>query len=254
MNLFQIRKTSFLKIQMNIFTLLRQVEMISFPDTTSKSDTDSEASLKCKPTSKTKHLDVRSAIQYLTCDSTTPGDMGFETQSHTSKVRAEEPCSSEAEEPCSSGVHIEPASSQSIDTVVVGTCKKNGAKRVYDKRQHCLFCSKPYAKMARHLERAHEDKSDVARALSFRKGSKERKRQLDYIQNKGNYAHNASVMQSGKGELVPFKRPPNDSQGKAFMHCGYCQGLFLQNRVQSMCTYTGPVPSTTSEQLWGVIH
>lgn len=57
-------------------------------------------------------------------------------------------------------------------------------KRVYNKRQYCLFCSKPYAKMARHLERAHEDKSDVARALSFRKGSKERKRQLDYIRTK----------------------------------------------------------------------
>lgn len=82
--------------------------------------------------------------------------------------------------------------------------------------------------MARHLERAHEDKSDVARALSFRKGSKERKRQLDYIRNKGNYAHNASVMQSGKGELVPFKRLPNEAQGKDFMHRGYCQGLFLR--------------------------
>ncbi|XP_026120818.1 uncharacterized protein LOC113100254 [Carassius auratus] len=61
--------------------------------------------------------------------------------------------------------------------------------------------------MARHLESSHENKSDVARALSFPKGSKERKNQLDYIRNRGNYAHNAAVMESGKGELVPFKRP-----------------------------------------------
>lgn len=27
-----------------------------------------------------------------------------------------------------------------------------------------------------------------------------------------------------------------------------------QNHVQSMCTYTGPVPATTSEHLWGVIN
>lgn len=83
-------------------------------------------------------------------------------------------------------------------------------------------------------------------------------------------------MQSGKGDLVPFKRPPNEAQGKDFMHSAHCQGLYLrkilwrhmrncqfkpgsvapmpgQNRVQSMCAYTGTVLKTTSEQLWGVI-
>ncbi|XP_073343322.1 uncharacterized protein [Pagrus major] len=230
------------------------------------------------------------------CDSTTPDSMEFDKQSHTSKVRAEEescssdaeeepcssdaeeePCSSEADEqPCSNGADEQPSSSQSIGIVVVGPCKRKAGKRVYDKRHYCLYCSKPYAKMARHLEHAHDGKSDVARALSFTKGSKERKKQLDYIRNKGNYAHNASVMQSGKGELVPFKRPPKQAQGNDFMHCAHCQGLYTRkvlwrhmrncqlkpgsvaskpgkNRVQSMCTYTGPVPTNTSEQLWGVI-
>ncbi|KAL7877386.1 hypothetical protein SRHO_G00040290 [Serrasalmus rhombeus] len=130
--------------------------------------------------------------------------------------------------------------------------------------------------MARHLEHAHQDKSDVAKALSFPKGSKERKTHLNYIRNRGNYAHNAAVMESGKGKLEPFKRPPKEVQGNDFMHCAYCQGLFTRrvlwrhmcscrlrpgsvapkpgkNRVQSMCTYTGPVPSTISKQLWGVI-
>lgn len=91
-----------------------------------------------------------------------------------------------------------------------------------------MYCSKPYAKMARHLESSHVNKSDVARVLSFPKGSKERKQQLDYIRNRGNYAHNAAVMESGKGELVPFKRPPKKVQGKDFMHCAYCQGLFTR--------------------------
>ncbi|XP_073331581.1 uncharacterized protein [Pagrus major] len=268
------------------------------PDTTSKSDTDSEASLKLKPTSTRKHqyVDNKSVMWSPICDSTTPDSMEFDKQSHTSKVRAEEescssdaeeepcssdaeeePCSSEADEqPCSNGADEQPSSSQSIGIVVVGPCKRKAGKRVYDKRHYCLYCSKPYAKMARHLEHAHDGKSDVARALSFTKGSKERKKQLDYIRNKGNYAHNASVMQSGKGELVPFKRPPKQAQGNDFMHCAHCQGLYTRkvlwrhmrncqlkpgsvaskpgkNRVQSMCTYTGPVPTNTSEQLWGVI-
>lgn len=193
------------------------------------------------------------------CDSSTSGKT-FEWQSVASPPTEEEPCSS-----------------QSInDSIVVGASKNRSGHRIYDKRHYCLYCSKPFAKMARHLERAHESKSDVAKALSFPKGSKERKKQLNYIRNRGNYAHNASVMESGKGQLVPFKRPPKDAQGSDFMHCAYCQGLFTRkvlwrhvrrcmlkpgsvvpkpgkNRVQSMCTYTGPVPSHMSQQLWKVI-
>ncbi len=130
--------------------------------------------------------------------------------------------------------------------------------------------------MARHLESAHEDKPDVAKALSFPKGSKERKKQLCFICDRGNFAHNAAVMESGKGVVVPFKRPPKEAKGNDFMHCAYCQGLFTmkalwrhvrsctlrpgsvtpklgKNRVQSLCTYTGPAPSHISKQLWGVI-
>ncbi|KAG7999744.1 hypothetical protein GBF38_000001 [Nibea albiflora] len=170
-----------------------------------------------------------------------------------------------------------PCSSQNINgRIIVSACQKRGGNRVYDKRHYCLYCCKPYAKMARHLEKAHENKSDVAKALSFPKGSKERRKQLDYIRNRGNFAHNAAVMESGKGELVPFKRPSKETQGNDFMHCAYCQALFTRkvlwrhmrncrlsprsvapkpgkNRVQSMCTYTGPVPSHISKQLWGVI-
>ena len=103
--------------------------------------------------------------------------------------------------------------------MVVGAFHKNNGKRVYNKRHHCVYCSKPYAKMARHLESAHSNKMDVAKALSFPKGSKERKIQLDYIRKKGNYAHNATVMETGKGQLVPCKRPPKQAQGVDFMHC-----------------------------------
>lgn len=146
---------------MNFFILRHQVEMSSSLIPPPKVRL---ASIKSKPTSLAKclFLDDKSAMRYPICDSTTPDNMEFDRQSHTSK---EESYSSEAEEPpC--GADEETSSSQSIGTVVVGPCKKMGVKRVYDKRHYCLYCSKPYAKMARHLEHAHEDKSDVARALS----------------------------------------------------------------------------------------
>lgn len=51
----------------------------SIPDITSKSDTDNEASLKCKPTmAKHRFLDDESAPQHPVCDSTTPVNMEFD--------------------------------------------------------------------------------------------------------------------------------------------------------------------------------
>ncbi|XP_032382955.1 uncharacterized protein LOC116696235 [Etheostoma spectabile] len=235
------------------------------PDTTSESDTDSDASPPQNRRIKRSldyTLDIVRSLSPPVCDTTTPNVMTFDRNVFISEA---------------TGAEEEPCSSQNInDSIVVRSCHNIGRKRVYDKRHYCLYCSKPYAKMARHLEASHETKSDVAKALSFPKASKERKKHLDYIRNRGNFVHNAAVMESGKGELIPFKRPPKEAQGHDFMHCAYCQGLFSRkilwrhmrscrlkpgsvplkpgkNRVQSMCTYTGPVPSHISKQLWKVI-
>ncbi|XP_048846147.1 uncharacterized protein LOC125717126 isoform X19 [Brienomyrus brachyistius] len=235
------------------------------PDTTCESDSGSEYSFKQNLRTKNQSfdlLDVSGSVSSQVCDSTTPDKMTYDDHNLASEV---------------TGAEEEPSSSQNVnDIMVVKALKKRGGNRIYNKKHYCLYCSKPYSKIARHLEGAHENKPDVAKALSFPKGSKERKKQLDYIRNRGNYAHNAAVMESGKGELVPFRRPHKEVQGKEFMHCAYCQGLFTRkvlwrhmhncklkpgsvtskpgkNRVQSMCTYTGPVPSHVSKQLWGVI-
>ncbi|XP_076012340.1 uncharacterized protein LOC143004999 [Genypterus blacodes] len=235
------------------------------PDTTSESDNDSDACLNPNLRSKRCSLDdiLDGSMSPPVCDTQTPEDMTFDRHSLT---------------PEAAGAEEEPCPSQNInENIVVTACQKRSEeKRVYDKRHYCLYCCKPYAKITRHLERAHENKCDVAKALSFRKGSKERKNQLDYIRKRGNYAHNAAVMESGKGKQVLFKQRPKEAQGNDFMHCLYCQGLFTRkviwrhmrsctlrsgsvapkpgkNRVQSMCIYTGPVPSHISKQLWGVI-
>ncbi|XP_043094725.1 uncharacterized protein rnf214 isoform X2 [Puntigrus tetrazona] len=231
-------------------------------DTTSESDFDTDANLipnqtKLQLLYDELDVDDSGSLSSLDCDTATP------EKTHSLASEA-----SGSEEPCSS--------QNAMDGVVVSAYQKKGVSRVYNKRHYCLYCCKPYAKMARHLEGSHASESDVAKALSFPKSSKERKKQLDYIRNRGNYAHNAAVMESGKGELVPYKRPSKEAQGKDFMHCAYCQGLFARKvlwrhmrtcilqpqsvplkpgkkRVQSMCIYTGPVPSNMTKQLWEVI-
>ncbi|CAJ1071516.1 uncharacterized protein LOC124050300 [Xyrichtys novacula] len=230
------------------------------PDTTCESDSDSDTSLHLSPKTQRSLADktyVPDPVSSPEVDSTTPDHLFLPSKA--------------------TGAEEEPCSSQNInDVIVVTACQKRAGKRVYDKRHYCLYCSKPYAKMARHLEAAHMDISSVAKALSFPKGSKKRKLQLDYIRNQGNFAHNAAVMESGKGKLVAFKRPVEELEGKDFMHCAYCQALFTRkvlwrhmrrcrlrpesvtpkpgkNRVQSMCKYAEPVPSYIKKELWEVI-
>ncbi|XP_049417425.1 uncharacterized protein LOC125879526 [Epinephelus fuscoguttatus] len=246
----------------------------------SNPDTDSDSSTDLSPR-KRQFLDSLlnpGSDMPNECDTTTPG---LDTHSVTSEFSVEEePCPefTVEEEPCPElTVEEEPCSSQDTsDSLVVSSHQNKNGKRSYDKRNYCFYCRKPYAKMARHLEHVHENKVEVARAFSFPKKSKERKRLLEYIRNKGNYAHNATVMESGKGQLVPCKRPPKEAQGTDFMHCAYCQGLFTRNvlwrhmrvcrlkpgsvnpkpgknRVQALCAYTAPVPSHISRQLWKVV-
>lgn len=116
---------------------------------------------------------------------------------------------------------------QSSSVLVRGVSKPTSRVRVCDKKQYCLFCSKPLSKLARHLEQVHSTESEVVKALSFPKDSKERKNLLDHLRNRGNFAHNAEVVQRG-GELVPCKKPQKDCDFNTFVHCCNCQGLFAR--------------------------
>lgn len=231
------------------------------PDTTSCSDSDSDYGVSAAKTkrkfSDELNTDGPDPVSHLESEPTT-----------ADKVQSLSAIPSAADKPSSS--------SQNAADVVVKAYNNKAGNRIYNKRHYCLYCSKPFAKMARHLERSHASVEEVASALSFPKGSKERKYQLDYIRNRGNYAHNVTVMESGSGELVPFKRPTMNRQSKDVMHCAYCQGLFMRwvlwkhirncrfkpqsvqpqpgrNRIQSMCAYTGPVPSNMTKQLLEII-
>lgn len=85
--------------------------------------------------------------------------------------------------------------------------KKGDGSRSCNKKYFCYDCRKFVQKMSRHLWRKHQDETDVAKALSFPKNSKERRLQLDYIRNKGNFEHNTDVLETQKGNLIPWKQP-----------------------------------------------
>ncbi len=132
--------------------------------------------------------------------------------------------------------------------------------------------------MARHLAHVHKNEVDVAKALSFPKGSKERRINLDLLRNKGNRVHNTNVLKTGKGVLVPRQQSTAKHVNvKDYMHCLNCQGLFRQkalwrhmsrcnlakkcqvskpgrSRVQALCAYAEPVPEGVTKKLWKLIN
>ncbi|CAJ1074397.1 hypothetical protein F2P79_020338 [Xyrichtys novacula] len=159
---------------------------------------------------------------------------------------------------------------------IPAVCKKENGSRLYNKKQYCLYCKLGVIKIARHLERAHIDKSEVAQAFAFKKGSKERRMHLELLRNRGNFSHNVEVLHSGVGNLVPRKQPRQDSSAQDFLHCAYCQGFFARKllwrhmqicklrpsvphkpgktRVQALCAFTTPPPPGVKQDLWKLLN
>ncbi|XP_052466289.1 uncharacterized protein LOC128021339 isoform X32 [Carassius gibelio] len=158
---------------------------------------------------------------------------------------------------------------------VMHSQKTDDGSRRYTKKHYCLFCEKPQSKIARHLELVHGDQSEVAKAISSPKNSKERKLQLTILRKQGDRAHNVDVIRKGKGVIVPCKQTssPNVNPNK-FLHCANCQGLFKKRflwkhlkrcplrgvlpkpgrtRAQSICAFAQPVQEGVSKGLWKLL-
>lgn len=168
-------------------------------------------------------------------------------------------------------------SSSDQDVKILTLKKKIDGVRVYNMRHYCMYCFKPYAKIARHLERKHSDLEDVARAFSYPKGSAERKMQLNLIRNKGNRCHNFEVLEEGKGVMVPSQQNSEPVNVKEYLHCIYCEALLKRKalwrhlkrcklakqrkagkpgrtRVQSLCAAGQPVPKETNGKVWDLVN
>ncbi|KAH3779598.1 hypothetical protein DPMN_157401 [Dreissena polymorpha] len=109
--------------------------------------------------------------------------------------------------------------------------KTADGKRKWDKKQSCVFSSKLYPKLPRHLEKVHSKEVEVQRALAFEKGSKERKEAWKSMRNKGNFAHNMMVYNKGKGQVIPCKRPLTSIEETNYIQCKECKGTYRRSEL-----------------------
>lgn len=114
-------------------------------------------------------------------------------------------------------------SSNDKDVTVLKLQKKSDGRRLDKKRHYCMYCYKPFSKIARHLGSKHSNMTEVARAFYFPKGSAERKMHLNLLRNKGNRRHNFEVLEEGKGVVVPSQQSAEPVNTKDYLHCIYCE-------------------------------
>ncbi|KAL6467417.1 hypothetical protein MHYP_G00252210 [Metynnis hypsauchen] len=201
------------------------------PDT---SEDSSDSSTIFPPLSKYKTRPLASPLQST---STSPNPLCENIiSSSTSQIRSS---SRNGELPSSSGTQISRSfdkthssestsfvdqESASHSVIIPAVSKKSDGGRMYDKKQHCLFCGLAFSKLARHLERKHSKEVEVAKALSHPKGSKKRRIQLEYLRNK--------VCKFKPGESTP-------KPGKT--------------RVQALCSFATPPPPGVTDGVWKLI-
>ena len=122
----------------------------------------------------------------------------------------------------------------SLISVSLRCVQRNKNKtRSYDKRQACYYCQKLYSKIARHYVQQHDREREVRIALSFPKGSPNRKKHLEKLRLLGNYHHNLRVLQSKQGELIVSRRPStsNKCNPNDFLPCSHCLGFIRRQEL-----------------------
>lgn len=129
----------------------------------------------------------------------------------------------------------EVANTSSVSVTVPKT--NNVQERKYEKRFYCMFCSKPLAKLPRHLIKQHATEEEV---FEYEKETdmKEKNKKLERIRTIGNHIHNREVIRSGEGQLAVQYRPTNEGVAvDDFSPCPYCFGYFRRKDLwRHKCT------------------
>lgn len=116
-----------------------------------------------------------------------------------------------------------------LQSATVDASKKSQItnKRIWDKRDVCIFCEKSITNFSRHLIRQHGKEIEVAKLSSLKCGTTERKNVIHQIRKRGNCFNNIRNAPC----LKPVRRPNQFSgQNKPsdYLPCKFCFGLFLK--------------------------
>nr|XP_020474167.1 uncharacterized protein LOC109970738 [Monopterus albus] len=183
------------------------------PDSSASHINDSHASISSQP-------DIRDGSHFTKSDSTRETNMFMLPQDDASCTEQEDEAASKSDEHSSDDDYIPSGDIRDPETPS------------FTRKNYCYVCGKGMSKIARHLLRHADEEPDIAEAFALPKKSKERKKLLNILRNRGNYKHNQEVIKSNSGQLKLRRRPKDVTQGaKTFVHCLHCKGLFKRKEL-----------------------
>ena len=111
-----------------------------------------------------------------------------------------------------------------------GVCVQGSDKAL--KRNACPFCGKLQTKCARHLMQKHKNEMEVQRAMALPPG-KEKRAFFENLIHRGNFKYNSDVIRSGKGTIIPARRPPKADvvTRRDMLPCDKCMGFFSRRNL-----------------------
>lgn len=104
-------------------------------------------------------------------------------------------------------------------------------KRIWNKRDFCLYCLSDVTKISRHFQRHHLGEPDVQKIMSLPVGDKKRKILFGALRNKGNFLKGVN-----RGYVVPVRNSlvkPEKPTISTHLPCKYCKGFYLRKYLNS---------------------
>jgi hypothetical protein len=113
---------------------------------------------------------------------------------------------------------------------------RSGCKKVYDKINYCVFCDAAVGKISRHLLNVHKNEIEVKKIGLLTTGSKQRKSALSQLSLDGNFKHNGTVLEAGRGDLVVGRRSADSHSIDCYLPCLSCNQFFNKRSLSRHVT------------------
>ncbi|VEN42507.1 unnamed protein product [Callosobruchus maculatus] len=111
----------------------------------------------------------------------------------------------------------------------------------------CMYCKTMQTKFARHLEIKHKNEEDVKKFIYLPKNNAERKKLIETIRRKSQFAYNTDNDINDGKIIVCRKRSANEAIGNAgdYTACPHCKGFFtktnLRHHAKSCFAFDGKI-------------
>lgn len=116
----------------------------------------------------------------------------------------------------------------------VSNLKEPPLKTFSTHKNYCYVCKKPQSKISHHFKKHQDSETEIAATFLLPKHSRDRKRLLEKLRNRGNYRHTQEIMESKSGPLKVRRRPGRSEiklSAKTYVHCVYCKGPFVRKQL-----------------------